>query len=132
MTRGLAERRRARSFGLESEWFAGLWLRLKGYSILARQYSVKGGEIDLIVRRGATIAFVEVKARSEIGVAETAIDARKVERIARAARHWIVRNPYAMQRHLRGDAIYLAPGRLPRHVADAYIVPIDLYERGRP
>jgi len=39
-----------------------LVLRLKGYSILERRYAVSGGEIDLLAKRGRSIAFVEVKA----------------------------------------------------------------------
>lgn len=131
MTLRPEEKRRAHLFGLEAEWFASLWLRLKGYQVLAERYSIKGGEIDLIVRRGATVAFVEIKARAKIGDAEVAIDARKIDRIARAARHWTTRNPWAMSCHLRGDAVYLAPGRLPRHVPSAFLVTIDLYERRR-
>jgi putative endonuclease len=122
-------RRRAHLFGLRAEWIACLWLMAKGYRTLARRYSVKGGEIDLIVMRGSTIAFVEVKARANLFDAEIAIDALKIARIARAARHWTARNPWAMQYDLSGDAIYLAPGRLPRHIASAYTLPIDLYVR---
>jgi putative endonuclease len=125
------ERRRAHLFGLEAEWFAGVWLRLKGYRVLGERYSIKGGEIDLIVRRADTVAFVEIKARAEIAAAEIAIDQRKIDRIARAARHWTARNPWAMDCVLRGDAVYLAPGRWPRHVPAAFTLPIDLYEGRR-
>lgn len=124
-------KKRAHVYGLEAEWFASLWLRLKGYRILAERYSIRGGEIDLIVRRGASVAFVEIKARAKIELAEIAIDQRKIDRIARAARHWVSRNPWAMDCHLRGDAMFLAPGRLPRHVVAAYSLPIDLYEQTR-
>ncbi len=67
-------KRLAHIYGLEAEWFASVWLRLKGYRVLTERYSIKGGEIDLIVRRGATVAFVEVKARAAIADAEIAID----------------------------------------------------------
>jgi len=125
------QRRRAHLFGLEAEWLASLWLRLKGYRVLGERYSIKGGEIDLIVRRGNTVAFVEIKARAAIEAAEIAIDRRKIDRIARAARHWTARNPWAMDCVLRGDAVYLAPGRWPRHVVSAFTLPIDLYEGRR-
>jgi putative endonuclease len=124
-------KRRAHLYGLEAEWLASLWLRAKFYTVLAERYTIKGGEIDLVVRRGSTVAFVEIKARANIADAEIAIDQRKVDRIALAARHWVARNPWAMDCHLRGDAMFLAPGRLPRHVASAYTLPIDLYERAR-
>jgi len=41
----------ARAFGLHAENFAALWLRLKFFTILARNYAASGGEIDIIARR---------------------------------------------------------------------------------
>jgi putative endonuclease len=100
-------------------------LRLKGYSVLARRYAVSGGEIDLIARRGSLIAFVEVKARGDLDAAAAAISATKRRRIARAARVWLARNPWAASLSLRGDAVFVAPRRLPRHAPDAYRLEID-------
>ena len=48
----------ARLWGRRSEWLAEALLRAKLYRILARQYRVKGGEIDLIARRGDLVIFV--------------------------------------------------------------------------
>ena len=104
---------------------AALLLRLKGYTILARRFVVSGGEIDLIARRGGSIAFVEVKARADLEVAAIAISATKRRRIARAARVWLTRNPWAAGLTLRGDAVFVARGRLPRHAPDAYRLMID-------
>ncbi|MGA8714470.1 MAG: YraN family protein, partial [Roseiarcus sp.] len=95
-------RRGAHLFGLKAETVAAWLLRLKGYSIVARRYSVSGGEIDLIARRGGSIAFVEVKARAELDAAAEAISATKRRRIARAARVWLARNPWAAGLTLRG------------------------------
>ena len=81
---------------------------------------MKGGEIDLIVRRGHTVAFVEVKARATLEAAEYAIDNTKIRRISLDVRVWLARNPWAMQETLRGDAVYVARGRLPRHTPNAY------------
>jgi putative endonuclease len=100
-------------------------LRLKGYSILARRYAVNGGEIDLIARRGKAVAFVEVKGRGEMDAALAAISATKRRRIARAARVWLARNPWASGLVLRGDAVFVAPSRLPRHEPNAYRLEID-------
>jgi putative endonuclease len=93
---------------------------LKGYRPLARRYSVQGGEIDLIVARGDTIVFVEVKARAQMELAVEAIGFQKRRRFSRAVRAWLSRNPWAMARTLRADAVLVAPRRWPRHVEGAF------------
>jgi putative endonuclease len=120
-----AARRRAHIFGLRAEWIAVAWLVVRGYRILARRYSAAGGEIDIIARRGTTVAFVEVKARPVLDEAAIAIDETKRRRLSRAARAWLTRNPWAMSATLRGDAVFIAPGRLPRHLPAAYLLDID-------
>jgi putative endonuclease len=120
-----ARRRVAHLFGLKAESIAAILLTLKGYSIVARRYSAHGGEIDLIARRGRAIAFVEVKARADLDAAADAISATKRRRIARAARAWLMLNPWAVDFTLRGDAVFVAPGRLPRHAPAAYRLEID-------
>lgn len=117
--------RSAHFYGLRAESIAALMLRLKGYRILARRFVVNGGEIDLIARRGGSIAFVEVKARADLEVAEISISATKRRRIARAVRVWLSRNRWAAGLTLRGDAVFVAPGRLPRHAPSAYTIELD-------
>ncbi len=123
--RPAAARRRAHLFGLRAEAIAALLMRLKGYRVLARRFVVSGGEIDLVVLRGPPIAFVEVKARDNLDDAASAIVEAKRRRISRAARVWLARNPWAAGATLRGDAVFIAPGRLPRHVGAAYRLDID-------
>ena len=118
-------RRRAHRFGLRAESIAALLLQVKGYQILARRFAAAGGEIDLVARRGATIAFVEVKARDGLDAAAEAITEAKRRRIGHAARVWLARNPWAAALNLRGDAVFVAPGRLPRHLAAAYRLDLD-------
>jgi putative endonuclease len=118
-------RRRAHRWGLRAEWLAAAVLIAKGYRILARHFVVAGGEIDLIARRGDTIAFVEVKARSGLDEALIAIDSIKRRRIARAARVWLMRNPAAMRATLRGDAVLVTPMRPPRHVVGAFDLELE-------
>jgi putative endonuclease len=118
-------KRRAHLFGLRAEWFATVWLSLKGYRILARRFSVAGGEIDIVARRRDVVAFVEVKARPGLDEAAIAISEVKRRRMSRAARVWLTRNPWAMSATLRGDAVFVAPRRLPRHLPAAYLLDID-------
>ena len=116
-------RRRSRDFGRRSEALAALWLMLKGYRILERNYLAGGGEIDLIAQKGPVIALVEVKARSNFDAALLAIDRRKLEQIAKAARFWLssARAPEALV--LRFDVVLVAPRRLPRHIPNIAELP---------
>lgn len=118
------QRRRALLSGRRAEATAALFLRLKGYRILARRYCINGGEIDLIARKRDSIVFVEVKTRPTLAGAMTTIDARKRRRMSRAARRWLAANPWAARLTLRGDAIYLAPWRWPHHAIAA--LPLDI------
>jgi putative endonuclease len=115
--------RRAMAAGQRAEFVAALYLRCKGYRILARRYCVRGGEIDLIARKGAMIAFIEVKYRPALDDAANAIDHWKRKRISRAASVWLAAHSWAATFTLRGDAIYFAPRRWPRHEIAA--IPLD-------
>jgi putative endonuclease len=117
-----AARRRVLTYlrGQRAERIALLWLLAKGYRPLARRYSAAGGEIDLVVKRGSTIAFVEVKARESMEAALASIDATKRRRFSRAARAWIARHPDLSGFTLRADAVFIAPGAFPRHVIAAF------------
>ena len=115
------ERRRATFLrGHRAEWIALLFLVAKGYRPLARRYAASGGEIDLIDARGDTIAFVEVKARSIMDDALSAITAAKRQRFSRAARAWLARNPRAQGKTWRADAVFIAPRRWPQHIVSAF------------
>ncbi len=106
--------------GRRAEWLAILWLTAKGYRLLERRFGGKGGEIDLVMKRGRTVAFVEVKARRHLDDATIAITAKKQRLVERRIRHWLSRNAWAASHHLRADAVFLAPWRLPRHVPAAF------------
>ena len=116
----IADRKAARLLGIRAERLAELMLRLKFYRILARNYRVRDGEIDLIARRGSVIAFVEVKARSNLMDGLESVAGRKQRRVSRAARTWLAANPWSSHLTLRGDGIFLVPGRLPTHVPNLF------------
>ncbi|TCR63938.1 YraN family protein [Bosea sp. BK604] len=112
--------KRSGATGRRGETLAILWLSAKGYRLLTRRFGGKGGEIDLIVKRGRTVAFVEVKARGTLDDALTAITPQKRRLIEMRVRQWLARNPWAMDHNLRADAVFLAPWRRPRHVPGAF------------
>jgi putative endonuclease len=113
-------REQAHRQGIFAERFAAALLRLKGYRILACRHQVRGGEIDIVARHAETFAFVEVKVRPTLDEARTAIDYVKRRRISRATKTWLASNPWAAPLTWRGDAVYIAPWRWPRHEIGAF------------
>jgi putative endonuclease len=111
----------ARGFGARAETLAADWLAARGYRILARKFTIPGGEIDIVAARGEAIAFVEVKARPRIEAALAAIGESKRRRLARAAAAWLSRNPWAAEGYaLRGDAVLVDASLRPLHIEDAF------------
>lgn len=118
--RQAADRQASEQRGRRAESLAAALLRLKGYAILARRYRCPAGEIDLVIRRGRTVALVEVKARASTAEAAFSITPHQRERIARAGEHFLAANPRYSNHTMRFDAVLAAPGRWPRHVPDAW------------
>ena len=119
MTRSRVPRQRAERGGRRAESLAAWWLRLKGWTILARRVRTPVGEIDLIARRGRILAFVEVKARATKAEADLALDDYRLRRVAAGAE--AVAHHYARNGdHMRIDAMFVTPRRLPRHLANVW------------
>ena len=119
-TRPPEDRRRAWRRGRLAEAVALWFLRCKGYRILARDFRVEVGEIDLIARRGRVLAAVEVKRREELAAAAEAVLGRQRRRIARALAAYVARDPRLAGLDWRFDVVLLARGRLPLHLPDAW------------
>ena len=66
--------REAERRGRGAETIACWYLRMRGWRILARRARVPGGEVDIVAKRGRTLAFVEVKARGDEHAAAFALD----------------------------------------------------------
>lgn len=114
MRRQAAERR-----GRQAERVAGWWLRLKGWKIVGRRLRTPAGEVDLVARKDAMLAFIEVKARGSAAELDRAIDERRLARVAAAAE--ILWHDLAQPGDdMRIDVILLAPGRPPRHLANVW------------
>lgn len=80
-----------RALGPMGERRAAWYLRLRGYRVLERNFRWGDGEIDLIVRRGRRVAFVEVKTRQQTakGTPAEAVDRRKQLQIGRLAERYL-------------------------------------------
>jgi putative endonuclease len=92
----------------------------KGYRILGFRLKTPAGEIDLLAQKGDVLAVVEVKLRTTLEAALEAVTARQRERLRRAAETLARRRPALAQAAIRLDLVALAPGRLPRHIPDAW------------
>jgi putative endonuclease len=80
---------------------------------------VPGGEVDLVARRGRTLAFIEVKQRATEDAAAWALDEYRLRRVAVAAERLAPR--YARKGDdIRIDALFLVPRRLPRHLVNVW------------
>jgi len=117
-------RRAARQRGRFAETLCAVALRLKGWRILARGFTTGrgsgAGEVDIIARRGAVVAFVEVKARADLTTAAEALAARQRHRIARGAEAFLQRHPALAACAVRFDVMLVAPLAWPRHLPDAW------------
>jgi putative endonuclease len=119
-TDATARRRMLERSGRRAEAAAALWLQLKGYRIIERRARTPLGEIDLVAARGKMLVFVEVKSRSSFGMALEAVTPELRSRVAQAARLWVSRHRKMQDWLWRFDIVLLSPGRLPRHMRDAW------------
>lgn len=75
--------------GRAAEDLALAFLSANGLALLARNYRCRGGEVDLVMRDGDAVVFVEVRRRRRAADAAASITAAKRKRLARAARVFI-------------------------------------------
>jgi len=93
--------------------------RLRGYRIVGTNVRAGRYEIDLIVRRGRELRFVEVKQRtgSGFGGALGAVDLEKRRRVRRAALIWLTRHPQDPALCIGFEVVAVERGRLERRAA---------------
>ena len=112
---GGRQRRLREQAGRRAETAAALWLQLKGYRIPDRRARMAASEIDLLARKGRFRVFSEVKSRRT-----QALVPQLRTRLEEAANQWASRRRGLQDLLWRFDAVLLAPGRLPRHMRDAW------------
>jgi putative endonuclease len=98
--------------GAEAEQAAADYLAARGLRLVGRNWRCKGGEIDLVMRDGAVLVFVEVRARNrgDFGGAAASITAGKQARVILAARHYLAAR--GLDTPCRFDAVLVQNGRL--------------------
>ena len=105
------------TLGASGEQLAARWYESRGYEVLERNWRRREGEVDLIVREGRTVVFVEVKARSSAryGDGVEAVLPAKQRRIRRLADRWLAELTPAAARSrvtVRFDVVSITAGRI--------------------
>lgn len=80
-----------KKLGISGETIACDFLKKHGYTIIERNYRIRGGEIDIIAKDGDTLVFVEVKTRTtnQYGLPEEAITSAKIAFLVRASQFYV-------------------------------------------
>jgi putative endonuclease len=102
--------------GFAAERRAARWYRLRGWKILGENVWAGGNELDLIVRRGRTLRFVEVKEKKGVRFGDPLemITAEKRQRLRRAAESWLGARPELARLAIGFDVIAVRDGRVQR------------------
>jgi putative endonuclease len=110
-----------RGSGHSAERRAVWHYRLRGFRILAQNAWAGGNELDLVVRRGRRLAFVEVKEKSvaDLGDPLEMVGPEKQRRLRRAAAAWLAANPDSAGLDVTFDVLAVRPDGIER-VAEAF------------
>lgn len=109
-------RQRAERRGRRGEWLAIGLLLVTGWRIVGHRVKTPLGEIDIIARKGRTLAFIEVKARAHEAAAREAFHPRQQARVMRAAAMWRAGKPDLGALTPRFDLICIMPASLPKRL----------------
>lgn len=107
--------------GARYEQQAADLLKASGFEILDRNWSTPLGELDIVAKKGDTVVFVEVRARSNPAYgtpAESVTPAKRAKIIKAAMAYLKARRPRAES--FRFDVIGIVPGAEPEHIEDAF------------
>jgi putative endonuclease len=113
-------RQAAQAHGHRAESLALIFLRCKGYRLLKRRFKSPAGEIDLIMRKGQTTVFIEVKARATVDQGILAVTDHQSTRIANAAAFYTARDHTAATGFQRFDIVAVPSYLWPTHIKNAF------------
>jgi putative endonuclease len=96
-----------RAIGDRFEQRACAELERAGLSVLARNYSTRFGELDLVMRDGTTVVFIEVRYRKHTahGNAVESITQSKQIKLLKAAELWLADHPKLARGNCRFDVV---------------------------
>lgn len=110
------------SVGRAGEDAAAAWLESKGWEILARSFRSKGGEVDIVARKGDELAFVEVKVVDAYGLEslERSVDGAKRRRIVDSSKYFLRDHREYRSARIRYDVIAVRAAEVVLHVEYAF------------
>ncbi|MDP3177100.1 MAG: YraN family protein [Spirochaetaceae bacterium] len=110
------------SLGRDGEAVAASFLESEGWTIVARNFRWKGGEIDIAAERADEIAFIEVKSWRSYGPEELdrAIGSDKRRRIVETSKIFLARNRQYSSRRVRFDVILVRGGEIAERYESAF------------
>jgi putative endonuclease len=105
-----------RASGTEAERRVRRFYLLRGYRLVAANATAGGNELDLVVRRGRRLLFVEVKARAGTGFGDPseAVGPEKTRRVRRAAEGFLARNPQLLELDVAFEVAAVRNGKVER------------------
>lgn len=106
--------------GLWAEWRAKLYLRLRGYKIMAHRLRTPVGEIDVLARHGTTWVVVEIKYRKQPQQALYSIRNKQKQRLIKASLWVMSTYNLSQDTDFRFDAIFISPNHPITHVKNAW------------
>ena len=119
----------AQTLGLLGERIAAKWLRRRGWRVLEHRFRSGHRDLDLVVQRGKTIAFVEVKTRTDLcfGGPVSAVDFFKLQQLRRSAVVWMSRHGRpGMEYRIDVVAVWISGDHVKiYHVENAHVFHLD-------
>ena len=120
---GLKLKMNKKQKGNFAEFYARLFLRLKGYKILGKNLvtgrGTTAGELDVVALKNKTLVFVEVKERKTLENALYAIKAAQQKRIVNAAKFYLSRHEKYQNYDVRFDAVFVSKLAI-KHIQNAW------------
>ena len=103
-----------RALGASGEQAVADWYRERGYELVVRNWRCREGELDLVVRRGRTFVFCEVKARTStrFGAPVEAVTRAKQVRLRHLAARWLEDEAPVRPREIRFDVASVLAGQI--------------------
>lgn len=103
---------RRRALGAKGESLVAAWYEARGYTVMARNWRKRDGELDLVVRNGRTFVFCEVKTRTSdaFGSPSEAVTHDKRARLRHLAARWLTEESPGPPREIRFDVASVMAG----------------------